>query len=316
MLSTASARLASVTASEGSVYAIGGESSGTLFTTVENLAPGATQWLIQPALLVARDALAAAVDGSGAIYAIGGSSVASNAVTEVDAFDGAAWATRAPLPVASTNLAATGAADGTVLAIGGHDAADMVHYATVDAYDPSTDSWHALPSLNIARSDLAAVAAPDGRVYAIGGYNGSGSSAVVEAYRTGAADWLEVASLSVGRDSCSAAVAADGRILTVGGKISGSAAYTSGEAYGPQLTLGSAAGSVGDALMVSGTNFAANANVRIYFDDVPVELRRTDANGTLAALTVHVPALAAGAHAVHAIDDHSAYPVTLPFTIQ
>ena len=62
-------------------------------------------------------------------------------------------------------------------------------------------------------------------------------------------------------------------------------------------------------------SFGASANVRLYFDDSPVELAATDANGTLAPVTVHVPALAPGPHVVRAIDDRSGYPVTQPFTI-
>ncbi|MBI2323167.1 MAG: galactose oxidase, partial [Chloroflexi bacterium] len=41
--------------------------------------------------------------------------------------------------------------------------------ATVEEYDPETDTWRARAPMPTARSNLAAVAAANGKIYAIGG---------------------------------------------------------------------------------------------------------------------------------------------------
>jgi hypothetical protein len=100
-----------------------------------------------------------------------------------------------------------------------------------------------------------------------------------------------------------------------GGKLPLAGAYATAEAYGPSIVLAAATGAPGDEIAVSGKNFAAHATVRILFDASPVELGTTDADGAFGSV-VTVPVLAAGAHVVHAIDDRSRYPATLPFTIE
>jgi hypothetical protein len=265
-----------------------------------------------PPLPTARASFASVVDANGTIYVLGGDPTDSAVI----AFDGAAWSQRAAVPSPRTNIAGAVATDGSVFVIGGHDLADSVHYATVEAYAPASNAWRTLPSLNVARSDLAGALGPDGRVYAIGGFDGVASNAQVEAFRAGASAWLDVSPLSVGRDTCSVAVAADGRIVAFGGKMNSTTAYTSAEAYGPKITLGATTGAAGDAVSVTGANFAANARILVYFDALPVELATSDGNGALAAVTVHVPALASGEHRVRAMDDRSQYPVSARFVIR
>src|SRR5262245_6651400 len=59
-------------------------------------------------------------------------------------------------------LAAVTGRDGHIYAIGGNDV------ATVEGYDPASDTWTTRASMPTARGGLAAVAGPDGRIYAIG----------------------------------------------------------------------------------------------------------------------------------------------------
>jgi Kelch motif/Galactose oxidase, central domain len=304
------------TTGDGEIYSIAGNYFADPVATVQSFLPGAAQWLTAPPLPAVRGSLASAVDAHGTIYAIGGDT-GSATTDELDAFSGA-WTTRAPMPTSRTNLAAARASDGTLVAVGGHDEGGVAHYATAEAYDPSGDTWAELPAMSVARSDLAAATGADGRVYAVGGYDGAVASADVEAYRAGAPAWIELPPLSVGRDTCMATTAADGRVLVFGGKLPtpASGAYATAEAYGPSIALAQAAGATGDSVTISGSNFAANATVQLSFDAVPVELVATGADGSFAGVAVAVPALAAGLHAVHAIDDRSQYPVSQPFTIE
>jgi kelch-like protein 18 len=73
-------------------------------------------------------------------------------------------------------LAAATGPDGRIYAIGGYDGSGDV--ASVEAYDPNTDTWSFVASMNYARSAHAATTGLDGTIYSIGG-DGAG---VAEAY--------------------------------------------------------------------------------------------------------------------------------------
>ncbi len=310
VLPTPRERITGAVDGAGNLYAIGGSAGSFYFDTVERFAPGDVQWTTAPKLPTARADIAAVADGNGTIYAFGGANGAP--LSENDVL-GTAWTTRAPLPATRTNPAAARATDGTLYVVGGYSPTDISASAVV--YDPTTDVWSTLLTMQHARSDLAAAAAPDGRIYAIGGFDGDSGVTFVEAARLGAS-WIDVAPLSTGRDSCAATVGPDGRIFVFGGRADDIDGQTSAEAYGPKLQIGAAAGSAGDSVAVTGSNFAANATVRIYVDAIPVELATTDAAGSLPTSDLIVPPLASGPHVVRAIDDHAGYPVSLPFTIE
>lgn len=71
---------------------------------------------------------------------------------------------------------------------------------------------------------------------------------------------------------------------------------------------------------MTGSNFAANATVSIYFGSatsVPLATGTTNAAGALTApISFVVPSLAGGDQALIAIDDRSQYPITLDFRVQ
>ena len=306
-----------VTAADGSVYALGGNDAGdNAIANVESYLPGSAQWIARQPLPTARHDLIAAIDAAGTIYIIGGDDD-TNVLGDVYALVGNAWISHHSMPTARSNLGVAILGDGTFLAIGGHNGVGTVHYTVVEGYDPVNDTWQTTyPSLNHTRSDFGAVTAPDGRAYAVSGYDGFNPIPTVEAYRPGASAWVDVTPVTTPRDTNAVAVGRDGRVLVIGGKNGASLGYTSVEAYGPELVIGSTSGAVGDPVTVSGSSFGASANVRIYFDSTPVELATTDVNGVLAPVTIHVPALSSGPHVVRAIDDRSGYPVTQPFSVQ
>jgi N-acetylneuraminic acid mutarotase len=74
------------------------------------------------------------------------------------------------MPTPRQMLAAARGADGRIYVIGGvprYGSAESL--ATVEIYDPATNSWSEGPSLRTPRHGHAAVATHDGRVYVIGG---------------------------------------------------------------------------------------------------------------------------------------------------
>ena len=310
-LPTPRERIAGAIDGAGILYAIGGHDINNVFlTTVESFMPGQTQWNAAPSLPTPRGFVGAATDANGTVFATGGVSAIGTQISNNDSL-GATWTARAALPAVRGDHAAARASDGILYAIGGAIASRT---ASVVGYDPTADAWITLATMQHVRSDLAAATGPDGRVYAIGGFDGTQAVMFVEAVRP-SASWIDVAPLSTGRDSCAAAVGPDGRIFVFGGRVNVDG-QSSAEAYGPRFQIGAAAGAVGDSLVVTGANFAANATVVIYFDNVPVERVTTDPSGNFAATSVTVPALASGEHGVQAIDDHASYPITLPFTIE
>jgi serine/threonine protein kinase len=120
-------------------------------------------WVQLPHMLQPRAAAAAAAVG-GRIVVVGGVDASGALLNSTEVFDGNAWTLGAPMPTPRQMLAA--ASDGKLLyAVGGTNGADL---STVEAYDPTANTWTSLPALPKARSDLGVTIA-DGRLVAPGG---------------------------------------------------------------------------------------------------------------------------------------------------
>jgi N-acetylneuraminic acid mutarotase len=212
-----------VAAINGVLYAVGG--SGT---TVEAYDPASDTWSTRAAMPTARSGVGvAALDGI--LYVVGGTT--GTPVATVEAYDPAAdtWTTKAPMPTARH---APGAAviNGILYVVGGAAGADADHasLATVEAYDPATNTWTPKASMPTARARLGA-AAIDGILYAVGGYT-SLASALVEAYDPISDTWTRKTPMSVPRHGLGVG-AMDGRLYAVGGWMNGTRATN--EAYDP-----------------------------------------------------------------------------------
>src|SRR5262245_34788995 len=107
----------------------------------------------------------------------------------------APWSGKAPMPTARQGLAAT-VIDGKILAIGGTVPGSAV-LATVEQYDPATNTWSARAPMLGGRQDLG-TATLQGNVYAVGGWN-STPLATVERYDTQTNTWSFVGSMSLAR---------------------------------------------------------------------------------------------------------------------
>lgn len=158
-------------AAGGKLYAIGGEAR----TAVQVFDPVANSWTAGTASPAIRFASAAAELG-GRLHLVGGwnySNTASASVATHGVLDSAtsAWAGAAPLATAR-NAAGAAAINGRIYVVGGRApgirATDQTPLASVEIYNPVTDSWAAGAALPAARGSLA-VAALAGKLYAIGG---------------------------------------------------------------------------------------------------------------------------------------------------
>jgi N-acetylneuraminic acid mutarotase len=142
--------------------------------------------------------------------------------------------------------------DGRVLVIGGsgaNGASTTNDKATVEAYEPTTETWSALPSMAQRRVWCRVRRLPDGRVLAIGGgdYQSVWSSTEVwDPANPGA--WTAGPSMNVARHDPVAVTLADGRILVAGGwpstDASSSSPHTSAEVFDPATGVWSMAGSM------------------------------------------------------------------------
>jgi hypothetical protein len=247
---TARTRLGAATGPDGRIYAMGGSTNlaedpavNTVLPTVEAYDPSTNTWacsigdincpasaqILQP-MPTGRDRFGTAVGPDGLIYVIGGYDGGTAAA--VEAYDpvrntwtcsvgdtGANCTARnlAPLPTARSRLGAATGPDGRIYAVGGYDGRNYL--ATVEAYDPRTNSWTPLAGMPTARGALGVATGGDGRIYAVGGWLGSDAATynVVEAYDPVANTWATVAPVSAARRGLATVNGPDGQIYAIGG---------------------------------------------------------------------------------------------------
>jgi N-acetylneuraminic acid mutarotase len=226
-------RFAAVLGGDGRVYAIGGFGpGGQVLSSVEAYTPSLNRWSYVFSLPQGEVGLTAAVAPNGTIVVMGGSNGGSgsgvtyyNNVWLYNAQTG--WSSGAPMPTARHDLAATTGPDGQIYAIGGYNSSGFV--ATVEAYNPSTNSWSSAPSLPVITCCLTAVTGLTGQVYAIGGGGSPGGGSAVDVLNLPSAPptatptpvpppvWTLPTSLPAPRAYPAAAVGSDGNIYVFGG---------------------------------------------------------------------------------------------------
>ena len=106
--------------------------------------------------------------------------------------------------------------DGRVLVAGGYSyfPGDNLT-ASVDLYDPATDTWTAAAPMTQPREQHTATLLEDGKVLVAGGCCGVDKSA--ELYDPASDTWKAAATLTSGRSSHTATLLKDGRVLVAGG---------------------------------------------------------------------------------------------------
>src|SRR6266566_2795182 len=143
------------------------------------------------------------------------------------------WTTKASMPTARYALG-VGATDGVVYAVGGVKSVSPSIAATVEAYDPASNTWTTKASMPTARFDLAVVVA-NGTLYAIGGISSAVQGvATVEAYDPATDTWTTKASMPTARFGLGVATI-NGKLYAVGGASNapGGAQYATLEVYDP-----------------------------------------------------------------------------------
>jgi N-acetylneuraminic acid mutarotase len=160
---------------------------------------------------------------NGKIYLAGGYCGSLCELATLDEYDpvGDTWTHKANMQTVRYAPAAA-ALNGQVYAMGGYTSTSGLPYvvfASVEAYDPSADSWTNKASMSQARFAFQAVTL-NGKIYAIGGNVSSDgtSTSAAEMYDPVLDLWSRVADMPTGRVSFAAA-ALNGNIYVIGGRI-------------------------------------------------------------------------------------------------
>ncbi len=176
-----------------------------------------------------------AIDVVGAGYRLIASSVARAVGDTSAAFDvipcsQTCWTVKAPIPIARYDLG-VGVVQNVLYAVGGAtEPYGEGIVASVDAYDPATDSWTTRAPMPTARTGVG-VGVVDGVLYAVGGSSATALSGVAEAYDPATDTWTTKAPMPTPRYGLGVAVV-DGVLYAVGGSDN-SGLSTVAEAYDP-----------------------------------------------------------------------------------
>ncbi len=136
-----------------------------------------------------------------------------------NAQDSLVWVAKAPMPTARRGLGVAAASNSKIYAIGGY-VENIGIVATVEEYNPATDTWETKTDMPAKRWDFAAVEAPDRKIYVIGGeYEIAvliSISAKVDEYDPATNTWQSQTAMNVARQSLEAAVS-NNRVYAIGG---------------------------------------------------------------------------------------------------
>jgi N-acetylneuraminic acid mutarotase len=225
---------------DGRIYVVGGAGADNKpLASMEAYDPDTGAWEVRASMPTARALLGVGALGK-TLYAIGGSTMGLDGLSVVEAYDTATdtWTRKADLPTGRNALCAV-AVGGRLYAIGGmaferpKDGWESVdptsggrEFATVEAYDPATDTWTARASMPTARAGVAA-GALGGKIYVFGGASRRGDEDVVssalEVYDTATNRWAPGPPMPTARCFPATGVI-DGWIFVAGGTTaSGSA---------------------------------------------------------------------------------------------
>ncbi len=210
--------LLAAAAVNGIIYAIGGDNN-SFVAIVEAYDPLTDTWTTKTSMPTARRDPSAAV-ANGKIYVMGGLDDSFNVSAALEEYDPNtdSWTIKASMSTARRLLAAA-TVNGKIYAIGGldftNDNSPINIVATVEEYDPLTNSWTNKAPMPTAREQLAA-AAVNGKIYAIGGFDGGVRLATVEEYDPLTNSWATIATMPTARRLLAAAEA-NGKIYAIGG---------------------------------------------------------------------------------------------------
>ncbi len=219
------------------LYAVGGFNgfSGAQLGTLEAYDSLANTWTTKAPMPTPRSHLAVGVVNS-VLYAVGGFSFPCGcSLATVKAYDPATdtWTTKASM-LTARHSPAVGVVNGILYVVGGrtNPNASGAWLASMEAYDPTTDTWTSKSPMPTARGHLAA-AVVNGTLYAIGGIidNPNTIYATVEAYDPTTDTWTTKPPMPTPRWALAAAVVGNNAYAVGGASCNGNCPLATAEAY-------------------------------------------------------------------------------------
>lgn len=202
-------------------------------TQRNSLGPAPLQWTRKADMPTARTGFATSVV-NGKVFVIGGNiqlkrgefGVLSASTVEMYDPETDTWEQKANMPTARSGVSVS-VVDGKIYAIGGTNlktiqvprgySSESEELATVEMYDPVTDTWTQKADMPIPKKTMTCVV--NGKIYAIGGWlttNEKPHLETVEVYDPATDTWTTAESMNCAR--CSAAIGVvNGEIYAIGG---------------------------------------------------------------------------------------------------
>jgi N-acetylneuraminic acid mutarotase len=138
------------------------------------------------------------------------------------------WALLPPMPGPLWGGAAAVLEDGRVVVVGGSAGPSSTSaLASVEVFDPGSNSWAAAAPMLQARAYPAAATLADGSVLVVGGSRNGLPLDSAERYFPDTGTWVSAGRMSAPRTQATATVLLDGRVLVVGGGSQGSPGFAS-----------------------------------------------------------------------------------------
>lgn len=225
---------------DGVLYVAGGYTDEHLETdALWAYDPQSGAWDARASMPTARGALGLSAFG-GKLYAIGGATghLGGPVTGVVEIYDPEidAWASGTDMPTPREHLAAA-ADDNRIYTIGGRANGDESDHlgSAVEAYDPMTDSWEALPPMPTPRSGFSGVVISD-QLVVLGGERGTTTLDTVEAYDIAEETWHELPPMPTARHGVAVA-AIDNTMYAIAGSTLGGRVENTGRIEAFTLTL-------------------------------------------------------------------------------
>ena len=183
------------------LYVIAGFDGSRRLTSVEKYSTTTKQWTIMKPLATPRSD-AAAVALNGRIYILGGYAGDSLSTCEIYDADSDSWQS-----IRHMNSQRSGASaipvpeENKILVLGGYNGSTRV--ASVEYYDPHTNTWTYGPPMSQERSNFATCVI-DNKLYVIGGFTGSSTLRDVEIYDLRTRTWQFGRPINGGRSAMKA----------------------------------------------------------------------------------------------------------------
>jgi N-acetylneuraminic acid mutarotase len=187
----------------------------------------------------ARQQATATLLPSGQVLVAGGASGNSAFLATAERYDPATdtWTRAAQMVSPRVWHTATLLPNGQVLVAGGFYSAtgQTAYLATVERYDPATDTWVRAAQMSSPRSAHTATLLPNGQVLVAGGQNEASFLASTEQYDPATDRWTTAADMVGARSQDQAALLPNGQVLVAGGvdRPNSTAATATVERYDP-----------------------------------------------------------------------------------